>query len=148
MDFAIDLLPIAMLVNATFAMYLRCAKVMRSFEFSSHLHVYHMWTQMCFFEACLRMKQSYSKTDANATFAQICLRTQMDFAIDLLPIAMLVNATFAMYLRCAKVMRSFEFSSHLHVYHMWTQMCFFEACLRMKQIKKQVCSFARLLLLL
>ena len=137
-----------MLVNATFAMYLRFAKVMRSFEFSSNLCVFHMWTQMCFLEACLRMKQSYSKTGAIATFAQICLRAKMDFAIDLLLIAMLVNATFAMCLCCVKVMRSFEFSSHLRVYHMWTQLCFFEACLRMKQIKKQVCSFARLLLLL
>ena len=47
----------------------------------------------------LQVQQSHSKTGANATFAQICVRAQMDFAIDLLPIAMLVNATFAMYLR-------------------------------------------------
>ena len=52
-------------------------------------------------------------------FAQICSGAKIDVALDLLPVAMKVNATFAQDLRlCAKVMCNCNFGWHLHMAQM------------------------------
>ena len=47
-------------------------------------------------------------------FAQICARAKTDIALDLLSVAMTVNATFAQHLHLgAKIMGSLGFEGHL-----------------------------------
>ena len=82
--------------------------------------------------------------------AQICARAKTDIALDLLSVAMTVNATFAQYIYLhlgAKRMGSHGFKGHLHMMvRMCRQICFFELYLHITQIIAQICCFAQLLL--
>ena len=83
----------------------------------------------------LQGEPNYSKSVANTTFAKFCSRAKTDIALDLLSVAVTVNATFAQDLHlCAKIMCSHEFKDHLQMVQMWTQMCFFELSLLTMQI--------------
>ena len=68
------------------------------------------------------MVTKLDKSVANTTFAQfaqICSAAKIDIVLDLPPVAMTVNATFAQDLRlCAKVMCSCKFGGHLHMAQM------------------------------
>ena len=94
---------------------------------------------------------NYGKCVANTTFAQfaqICARAKTDIALDLLSVAMTVNATFAQHLHLgAKRMGSHGFKGHLHMMvRMCRQICFFELYLPITQIIAQICCSAQLLL--
>ena len=62
---------------------------------------------------------NYGKCVANTTFAQfaqICARAKTDIALDLLSVAMTVNATFAQHLHLgAKIMGSHGFEGHFQM---------------------------------
>ena len=80
-------------------------------------------------------------------FAQICARAKTDIALDLLSVAMTVNATFAHHLLLgAKIMGSYGFEGHLQMAQMCRQICFFELYLHIMQMLAQLCCFAQLLL--
>ena len=93
---------------------------------------------------------NYGKCVANTTFAQfaqICARAKTDIALDLLSVAMTVNATFAQHLHLgAKIMGSHGFEGHLQMVQMCRQICFFELYLHITQMIAQICCFAQLLL--
>ena len=70
-----------------------------------------------------------------------------DIALDLLPVPMMVNATFAQHLHLgAKIMGSHGFEGHLQMVQMCREICFFELYLHVTQMIAQICCFAQLLL--
>ena len=80
-------------------------------------------------------------------FASVCQKAHIDFTPHLLPIAMVVNATFVENFRsCAKELCSYEFSSHLPMEQIRMQMCFFVYHLHTGQTNEQICFFAQRLL--
>ena len=62
-------------------------------------------------------------------------RAKTDIALDLLSVAMTVNATFAQHLHLgAKIMGSHGFEGHLQMVQMCRQICFFELYLHIMQM--------------
>ena len=110
------------------------------------------WTKKMNFTRVAKL-YNYGKCVVNSTFAQfaqICARAKTDIALDLLSVAMTVNATFAQYIYLhlgAKRMGSHGFKGHLHMMvRMCRQICFFELYLPITQIIAQICCSAQLLL--
>ena len=76
------------------------------------------WTKKLIYQGN-QTKAKVSQIPHLHKFAQICSGAKIDIALDLPPVAMTVNVTFAQDLRlCAKVMCSSKFGGHLHMAQM------------------------------
>ena len=77
----------------------------------------------------------------------ILLKFAQEQRLDLLSVAMTVNATFAQHLQLgAKVMGSRGFEVHLQMVQMCRQICFFELYLHIMLMIARICCFVQLLL--
>lgn len=94
----------------------------------------------------LHWEQIYSKTEANATFAHICL--SLSKSTDRFYTTFVAHSNGVKCHICLRfsLLYSYEFSLHLPMEQMRMQMCFFETCLHTRQINEHICFFAQRLL--